>query len=1407
MPESINLFTEGMNMDNSPLFQPKNSYTSAINVELLSDSLQGSIALSNSKGNKFQQSLPDVGDIFKLGILANGTSFITINGITSATFFTVTDATTYLDLYNFILNDVNFDLTNINLYYNDNKLVLVATPSNSLTVTVSNSLVLSGGTTPFIPAQTNLQPIGYGIINDDIYIFSTNNKSIDPQNTGSGYGQIWKLTYDNITFNPAFSTITLIYSADLSFTTYYHIPQTGVVPRYETTSIQRIYWTDFYNKVRGINVADPMVFATDVSLLELIPSVDFDVAILSEIQPGGTATLKVGAYQIAYRLKNTTGATTAFSTLSNIVSVTSRDERIAVLGGADNFADYCGDVEGTNTTKVISWNIANIDPDYDRIEAVVLIREQLEDVPTIYSFFEDSISGRQSITVTLDGDILDSDDATIITLSEFLALSGYFTHAKTLATKDNRLIASNIRTASADINYDARAFRALTSGLDDIYLTNNGVQSLYDSTTAQALAETEDTINDYTSSNAGYYKPNTTILGGEGANISYEFISVAVESDTGDGAQNSTSLNIGAQQIYPFRKTSNDTPGFVTELNLNTYSSDENGVDVLQEYPLSLPMITYEDMKYPQYNGMFWGYQQNEIYRMGIQFYDKAHNPYFVKWIGDIKFPDINDTCPAANNFYLDGTPTGQLQYVKSFVALRTGKPYAGYITQLGIKFDITIPTNILDLISGYSIVRVERTDSDKSVIAEGIITSVGDNSSVNEYYTPDPSGGNEFMFGYVNPERTVCYFNTPNHLISSITEPRIGDVLNVRKAFQTANAAFQTQLGGSGDPYYLYKLYNEISTATSSHNVTQVLNLGLGQDGVANNSYIVNNNDNTSHSEGNQCYFFTLATALSLSNYAGTNFKLYATIDRTLNNQYGGATYADRSTNEYILCSHFRPLVNNNIGYTDSPNVFGGDVMNYHIDMQRNIKKWTGGSSPLVSTTFYFPAACCGNVGLRYGTFVNRSLQTDSATGASATETYDYNTVYSAQNDIVQYFPKPDPFISNTEFNNRFRISEIKINGELSDSWKVFKENNYWDVEGTYGGINSSLIMNDKLYFWQDRAFGLLQVNPRTVVQDINGTSLQVGTGLPLQRHDYVSTTVGTRHQTSTISSDRKVYWYDTNTKKIYTFGSEGLNPFSDIKGMYAYLTENLDGNIQNIDKPLYVSPSVGVNGLAATYDYKRHKAIFTFHSGINLGRDDVDQTSFTLAINELNDTFLGFYSFEPRIYINDFKYIFSHNATTELTLGDIYIHDVGNYAEYYGTIYDSYIKFIVNDAPQYTKVFDNLVWDSQAKNGIININDDTWKSIRVTNDYQNTDIIPLVYDVNIKRKERSWNIAIPRNRVLYTVNNSPDIYTDLSPTAKPFGERIRDKYIQIELTYDNLNNYQLLTNNVKTQFRQSAR
>ncbi len=1419
MPESIQTFEGGMNSDLSPVFQKPGTYVNAINIELLSDALQGSIAISNSKGNKLQKAIPNVGAIFKLEILANGSSTITINGIVSATSFVVTSSTIYKDLYDFILADANFNLTNVNIYYSDTRVIIVPTPSTTLTVAVSNAAVLVGGTTPYIPAQTNLQAIGYSIINNDIYIFSTNCVNIDPQTNGGGYGQIWKFNYDNINYDATLATMTLIYSADLSFTTYYNIPQTGQVPRYENAGIQRIFWSDFYNKVRTINVVDPQVFALDPSLLELIPATDFDIAIMQDIQSGGSA-IKAGVYQVAYRLTNVGGAVTNFSQVSNMIFTAVGNEATETFG--NGFASYVGPDINTTVNKIITWQINNLDIDYDRIQIALIFRDVLNNPPVVNLIYDDGLNGNDSYTFVYDG----SQTLTPISYSDFLLLSSSLTHAKTLSTKDNRLIFGNVKNAASgagDINYDARAYRWDITGTGFQIINNGALSGTLTSADYANIIETNDAINpsyipstDPNYINGYFYKPNTN-LGGEGPNISYEFYTIDISTDRNAGP---TPFEVIDDQAAPWRSTN---PRFElvqgVDLNLNVFSIDNQNQPDLQVYPTRFPNPINDGFKYPPISSLYRGYQRGEIYRFGIQFYDKSKNPYFVKWIGDIKFPDFWDV--NTNAVYEDGTTAPHSDFRSSHVANKVGYLEC-FVRTLGILFTVNNINSIKDKISGYSIVRVQREVNDRTIVSQGYLSRliIADNNQIYTVSPADGSGGNTLNLSYGSEDRHKNFFITPDFCAANnVDSLQIGDYLNVKSQVTAANSDGSMVFGG-GDPYYYYKNYNCANNTNTpktllTDNVLLVGYAGTQTAGV----YPVNNYDydtgapdyTISHSIGNQAYYFeTNNDAIDYSGVVGGD-QLICNIERTLTSQYGGNTYSQRSNNQYISCAHFQPVrVASPDSYTFQ--IFAGDIFMNMYDSCRWAKNWgttgRGLASPKISTTFFLPIESVVNTELRNGTYMNRdiALSYDNP-GAEMHETYYYNNVYSSENTTVLYYPKPDPFILNNEFVNRFYASDIKINGELTDSWSIIRENNYWDVEGTYGPINSSLIMNDKLYFWQDRAFGIMEVNPRTVVQDINDTSLQIGTGLPLQRHDYISTTVGTKHQGSTICSDRKVYWYDTNTKKIYTFSAEGINPFSDIKGMYSYLTNNLTGQIQNIDKPIYVSTTLGTNGISATYDYQRHKAIFTFNSGVANGRGGNTQTSFTLAINELNDTFLGFYSFTPRIYINDFKYIFSTDITSTSTLKNIYIHDVGNYGTYYGTIYNSYIKFIMNEAPQYTKVIDNLVWDSQAKNGIININDDTWKSIRVTNDYQNTDVITLSYPTNIKRKERSWQLAIPRNRVLYTSSNSPDIYTDLSVTAKPFAERMRDKYASIELTYTNTSNYQLLTNNIRILYRISPR
>lgn len=1422
--DHIQNFEKGMNKDVSPVYQPEGTYVDAVNIEIIDDELQGSVAISNSKGNKFQITIPTPPTIIKVTIVGTSTSNITINGEVSAGGFTPTVGSNPQDLYDFIANDPAYTGLGVdyNIYYGGTFISIIPIGTATLTVTTTVDLA----TSVIIPntGMGGQQVIGYKAIRDDIYLLTTNCKDTDPIANGGGYGFFWKLTYDNITFDSASANITLLYGADLGFSTYYHFPQTGLIGLYENPTIQRIYFTDNYNKLRSINLVDPQLFALDPLLLNITPAVDFDIPILQNIYNGSGGSIPVGAYQLAYRLKNDNGALTNFSELSDIVYVVGADENSNV-GGA-GFANYIGNNRGTNVAKTIKWEIRNLDIDYDRIEIAIVFRDSYTDPGTCYIIADDPLNGVDTYTATYDG----TQTTTDLTLEDFLALSGVFTHCKTIGTKDNRLFVGNVRNELTDLDFDARAYRwkhTIVPPVTNFKIKEGGVVNTYSSTAPGVVAEDSDAIAvfnldpsdpDY---DAAYKHTTTGVIGGEGENIKYEFYTIAVRGDSTYDTVTSTPFNIENITPAPWVHTNPEYAisdlyvGVNSVTNLNTSDPQYHTVKIT-----STGLNINDNMKYPPYAGLYTGYQRDEIYRFGIQFYDRSKNPYFVKWIGDIKMPSQEDTC--GKSFFEDGTATGITDFRTVFTYNKTGVDEC-FVLQLGIDFTVNIPANLTDKISGYSIVRVNREEQDKTIVCQGYINPVEEHGG--EFYiinpSTDPAGSDTSPF-----YKQRGFFISPIIYQHAFTQPNTGCKLVYKRVISIVNSD-QTYIGLSGDTYYYWKYFESNPggfLSTNKYTLDIVAELSAVGEYLGDTGGQVNNYDyetvNTSNSVGNPAYYFRSTSSLTWGNNTTTD-RYLVNFERTLSSQYGGNTFSNRSLNLYISCSHFRPVRATGIDILDNFQVFGGDTTVQIWDSFRQPKCMAQGGRGIGTTpqgiVMFLPIESTINTGLINGNRFNRNFTDDGSW--DELEQLIYNSSYSCVNNVKTYIPKPDPYNPTEIFDTRFYASEIKINGELVDSWGRFKTNNYWDVEGIYGPIVSMLPLRDKMYFWQDKSFGVLQINPRAVVTDVNATTnnqLQLGTGLPLQRHDYLSTVVGTKSQDSTIASSYKLYWYDTNARKIYTFAPDSsTNPFSDVKGMFSYLNKYLNTEIQNIDKHCYLDTDKGINGVVATYDYKRHTALFTFHTGVNTGEASYDQKSFTLALNERNDSFTTFYSFVPRMYLNDGKFVFStdNNTAAEAGLSDIYIHRVGPYGEFYGTKYPSYIKFIANPSPTFTKVFDNLVWDSQATiydevtDSYVNYNDVTWNSIRVTDDYQNTDTQSLVVDSNIKRKERNWQLDIPRNRVLYTASDSPNIYTDLSPTEKEFGERMRDKYIQVELTYNNTTDTELKTNSIKTQFRPSAR
>ena len=1585
--ESINSFLSGMNSDQSKTILNKETYLQALNFRSLTELGSSNGSLVNIKGNECKLTFPDLQPVFKIEVIeaesdiANPTD-ITINGVTDS--IDILNTTTGFDLFTFITSNfpecyqytgTTIATKTFAVAYEDNYIVIYNQPVYQDCTTVASvapTIVLTpdedDGTrallyfinqnaansltqntaNPYVAGcpSSLVKPIGSTFILNDIYILTaTDNPTYGPAGASNEIpsndelkfgGAIWKLNIDDITKQ---HTLTLVYSNNLDFTKYHPIPPSAITGRYESIDIKRIYWSDNYNKIRTINTAAPQLMALNPSQLSIIPKVEFVQPTLKSI---GTGLLTAGCYQLSYRLSKVLGSVTNYSELSAPVYLTANPESTV-------FHDYEGALGGAS--KSITWHLSNLDTTYDQIETVVVYRSSAGAVPVITSMGLDDITETKDITYSNASTTSYSE----VTLDEFLLFNGTFTHAKTCDTKDNRLFWGNVRAPRKDLEfYDARAFRA--NDLGKILTTNNGINADRGATAlvASAFAQTEDMINEYYdssgnySSNACYLKPSTAtttkILGGEGVNISYEFGAWSISADTNLAISNATNYDINSPG-----------PGY------RTNGTDSSIITLTEyEYPQN---SKYFSLKQPEKTSLIKGFQHEEIYRFGIQFFDKEGNPYFTKWIGDIKMPSYGDTNPnpdyaASLGFAALGvTPDFRLSFNIGTADL--------YTQALYVKFTVNNISFINDLISGYQIVRVKREGSDKTILGAGMINPFAPNDIVNPTVAILPASwetaltnynvpatGLAFPFRYYNPypsQFTVETLNVDSDVAGNALgrfkmfdcwdmdaglRPSYtsGDKLLVRERvkcinyngttgsssyrafFPVTSKGYTSPLAsftrvppdnarindgsygtpapgpfvissnhdaGPIEPFFIMKMVSELTytnyqdfVAAGPNTEDYIINSGqylAGNTDTNIGGYAIKNYGEDIASglppgvnrTNNPCYgkgtlLLDLQTQLPTTDYGCTSSdpefrKLLALYYKPNISQYGGATYINRSNNEYIPSGEFIPTTVNNSSTNQNLTFinFGGDIFTTVYDMMKTVKNdvpngaeykiylynsGTGLPVSLVnryakfSTSFFFGTTCSYNSEVRLGNHPNRSLNGDGGYGE---DNYSYETYNNAENDVKTYFPKPLNFQTSEEWINRIYWSEIKFNNEIQDSWSVYLTDSFYDVEGNYGGINALVSLKENMYYLQERGVGSLMINPVSLINDQMGQPIKLGGSASnspvIQKHYYKSIDTGTFHQWSVYRSQSTITFVDARHKKIYLFNGESVSPISDIKGQRNFVIKRLHNELLKFDNPVINK------GVLTTYDYYHNEFLYTFNN--ELEGDNINNENLTLAYSEILNAFTGMYSFTPNLYINSNKYLISaknSNVGPYYPSNKLWFHNYGAYGSFYDTVYPSTLKLLINDNPLYTKVFDNMTIESEAIDDNVewnddlnvypgsptnpsypddvNIKDSTFQEVRCYNQYQNTDWTTLTIAPpgnNIRKVEQGFNLQLPRNKFDYDTYN-PSTYSIFDPsklTKTTFGERLRDKWLITDFKYNNLSGLRFIIHNIKTLLRISDR
>jgi len=121
------------------------------------------------------------------------------------------------------------------------------------------------------------------------------------------------------------------------------------------------------------------------------------------------------------------------------------------------------------------------------------------------------------------------------------------------------------------------------------------------------------------------------------------------------------------------------------------------------------------------------------------------------------------------------------------------------------------------------------------------------------------------------------------------------------------------------------------------------------------------------------------------------------------------------------------------------------------------------------------------------------------------------------------------------------------------------------------------------------------------------------------------------------------------------------------------------------------------------------------------------------------------------------------------------VWRHNSGEYSDYHGVKYNSYITLLVAPEPDIDCVLNNVEFKSEVYNNGVDVPLVTMSKIRAWNNYQDSNTQTLTVGQNIKRKYRDWNLFVPR------------VY------GKPL-QRIRNPWNFLRLDFDNTNNYRLV-------------
>lgn len=1062
---------------------------------------------------------------------------------------------------------------------------------------------------------------------------------------------------------------------------------------YENSDIQRIYWSDYNNPPRCLNVENLPV---DAKFIDYFPIIDkvYGKFTGSSVVTGGSVL--AGTVFFVWRFYTNDGYYTDWSPLTNPVIVTGDNPGTSF----DDYQNMQGQEPDYNTGKKITIQLSDLDSDYDNIQVAAFYSNDYNLALPGSIFYDGELSGP-----VMTFNYIGTENIGTVTIDDLITTSIKIDKFKesVVAKKQNVIACMEERQeldlpayVEADIHVVQKAIPLDHTGYPGIMTS---------SLSSKALIGMKNAASD---------KATHTLVRGQW----YKAITQVIWND-GSGPTTIPINNLFYVSIASTTVTwvSGEFKAIVVKRKYRL-ASGHIGHDINTDYRYDYEYLEDEhyDWKSQKVCKTYKSYPQGETIRLGILFFDLTGRPFFVRHLRntDITYGPGDTVIPKRSD-------TNKMLSLAGWTVLGTD----GYYTDVtGLVQHLTVNnldiTDIADQISGFMIVRapIVRQYLGMGILTPTILTSNDvtsycglfplTNNTANyfgcyDFHCPeDLFGLKNFVIQAGDEIENIVYLSPYGKAENSVIVGRNFYGLGRREsiAYDFYQKMFRENAGNTSDS-------NGILNA--SHAVKFVTKYNLADTDVE-----INPLDGTkryqpyckAYYDGDNYHVGMAGThsvlILDIDDEAG-NIKgpnqnwtqsdpsaLLCAVKRTNADPYGGYTDSSIANTVYVSTGHFQeitPAVLSDIltggrYIFNEIEVYGGDTMVQLFDYKRLYPNGDVGYPPL-GHAMIFPVESRINLSMREGEHIAKTRSSDVSynpngikilTGATVIEEFNYNDGYSSDDIMDRYLPLPFNYKTLSEYLTRIRFTPEKNYGENRDSFRLFLPNDYIDLDPNKGPITNIRIKNDKLIYWQPDEIGFIPIRERALSQTSSGQNVQLGVGGIFERYDELKDHLGNSHQFGLIESPIGFHWYDSR-RKMFLVINDGLQitPDSVVKGMDSWFQNNVPDGFEQYDNP---RTSYGIFG---GYDVTS-KMVFVSFVMVS-GRK-------TIGIHASMNKFIGLYDIYPSAYIEYKNHLFP--ISSNQLIG--YVHGIGTYMNFFGTQYHAYVSIVVKEDTNIAKIYDTF-------------------------------------------------------------------------------------------------------------------